>query len=191
MRLFVAIELPPAVIDAAARLVGELREREAHLASQARITWVTPERMHLTVQFIGEAAETLTRGIDDALTAPFDLSPFVVAFGGVGLFPAPGRPRVIWAGVRAGGTSLGTLQEQVASRLLPLGVRPDDRPFRPHLTLGRVREAAGLRADNLLEGHVDSALGLAHITHVTLFESRQGGGPPRYVVRRRTPLEAR
>lgn len=188
MRLFVAVELPAEVTAAASRLIAELRERCDRSGPRARISWAVPGRMHLTLLFIGEADVSRTEAIQLALAAPFDLPPFEIALGRTGVFPEPHRPRVIWVGLTAGRAPLTDLQQQVAARLARAGVAADHRPFRPHLTLGRVREAAGLRTSSILEGLAEAAVGRAPIVETVLFESRATADGQVYVARQRTRL---
>jgi len=188
MRLFVAVELPADVKSAASRLIGDLRGRCEPAAPRARISWAAVDRMHLTLQFIGEADPPRTQAIEQALAPPFDVPPFEMVFGVTGVFPDPRRPRVIWAGLTAGAQPLRELQQQVAARLAAAGVAAEDRPFQPHLTLARVREAAGLRAQSVLEGLSDADLGRVYVVETVLFESRATAGGQEYVARRRTRL---
>ena len=188
MRLFVAVELPADVKSAALRLIAALRTRCEHFAPRARISWAAVDRMHLTLQFIGEADPSRTHAIEQVLEPPFDLPPFELVFGGTGVFPDVRRPRVIWAGLTAGAQPLQDLQQQVAARLVAAGVVAEDRPFQPHFTLARVREAAGLRAQSALEGLSDADLGPVHVVETVLFESRASAGGQEYVARQRTRL---
>lgn len=191
MRLFVAVELPDDVKSAASRLIGALRTRCDQLAPRARLTWAVAQRMHLTLQFVGEADPLRTQAIEQALEPPFDLASFEMALGGTGVFPDGRRPRVIWAGLTAGAQPLRELQQQVAARLAAAGVAPEDRPFQPHLTLARVRESAGLRAQSVLDGLAEAELGRVHVVETVLFESRATAGGQEYVARQRTGLGRR
>lgn len=188
MRLFVAIELNDEVTKAAGRLIDELQRRCARLAPRARVTWVPPGRMHLTLRFIGEAGETQAQAIGQTLRAPFDLQPFEFALARTSVFPEAGRPRVFWAGLGAGRESLEELSRHVSARLGYAGVPRDDRPFEAHLTLGRVREAAGLRTRPLLDALGHPELGRVSVTETVLFESRQAPSGPTYLARQRTSL---
>jgi len=191
MRLFVAIELNDEVTTAAARLIDELHERCGRLAPQAHVTWVPPGRMHLTLRFIGDAGEAQTHAIVQTMNAPFDLQPFDLVLARMGVFPEVGRPRVFWAGAAAGRESLEDLSRHVSARLADAGVPRDDRPFAAHLTLGRVREAAGLRTMRLLDGLGNVELGRVRVTETVLFESRQSSGGPTYLAQQRTSLGTR
>jgi 2'-5' RNA ligase len=191
MRLFVAVELPAEVKSAALRLIGDLRRRCEHFAPRTRISWAAVDRMHLTLHFIGEADPSRTQAIEHVLEPPFDHPPFEMVFGGTGVFPDARRPQVIWAGLTAGAQPLGELQQQVAARLAGAGIAPEDRPFQPHLTLARVREATGLRAGSVLEGLADAELGRVRVVETVLFESRATAGGQEYVARQRTGLGRR
>ncbi len=188
MRLFVALELNDEVRAAAARMVEELKHRSARLAPRARITWVVVERLHQTLQFIGEVEASRVETIEGALAGPFDVEPFDVRLAGAGVFPRSGRSRVIWAGITSGDDDLRRLARQVASRLASARIQPDDRPFHPHITLGRVRELAGLGTTALLEGLDATPLGTVAVAEVVLVESQPTNRGHDYVVRRRTRL---
>jgi 2'-5' RNA ligase len=188
LRLFIAVDLSAYVRTAAGRLVDELRHRAERLSPRARITWVLPERLHLRLLFIGDVDATRTIAIEGALEPPFDLARLDAHLAGTGVFPQSGRPRVIWAGLSAGSDTLATLARLVSARLLSVGVPTDDRPFRPHLTLGRVREAADLRAPRLLSGLDTAELGVVTVTETVLFESQPTKHGHRYFARARTRL---
>jgi 2'-5' RNA ligase len=188
MRLFVAVELSDEVVAAAARLVDDLRDRAHRLAPRARVSWVPPERMHLTLSFIGEADESRTQAIERVLAPPLDPESLDLVLGGAGAFPPAGPPRVIWAGVTSGRQQFTRLSDEVSARLASVDVPSDRRPFAAHLTLGRVREAAGLRTRTVLDGLANIVLGRSVVTETVLFESRPGEGEPHYVARVRSRL---
>lgn len=187
MRLFVAVEIGP-VAERAAALAGELRQCAARLAPLARITWIPADRLHLTIRFIGSVDAERAGAIQAAMSPPLDTASFELGFAGVGAFPSSGRPQVLWAGVSAGEPGLRRLEEEVTARLVPLGIPAERRPFRPHLTLARVREASGLRGAALFAGIEQASLGTTHCEAITLYESRLSPAGPTYVPLRRTPL---
>ncbi len=161
MRLFVAAPLDPAVAAAAVRLTDELRQRAARLAPGARITWIPEERLHLTVRFIGNADAARAQAIAEVLRPPLGVSPLDVTIAGAGVFPRTGRPQVLWAGIAAGVDGLRRIEAAVSARLATVGIPPESRPYTPHLTLARVREAAGLRAATLIERLASSTVATA------------------------------
>lgn len=188
MRLFVAIELEDHAVHAAADLIEELKTRAAKLAPRARIGWVLPDRLHLTVRFIGHVDEAVAGRIRSALQPPIPVAPFSIRLAGVGTFPPKGSPRVIWAGLADGTEGLHGVERDVTARLGPLGIAPEDRPYRPHLTLARIRDAGGLKAAPLVEGLDAAPLGVTRVSACTLFESRLSPKGPTYVPLQRTPL---
>ena len=99
--------------------------------------------MHLTLRFLGDTDPDLV----PALSAELDRvvgeeKVFVLGLGKMGCFPNPRRPRVIWVGLRDKGERLGGLQKGVERLACDHGWEPEKRVFRPHLTLGRVRDRA-------------------------------------------------
>lgn len=188
-RLFVAVELADAILAEAARVIETLRRRAATLAPQARVLWATPERMHVTVRFIGYVDADRAAAIARVLGERVSMDPFDLSIAGTGAFPPSGRPRVIWAGVHDDPrASLAGVEREVTARLMPLGVPEEDRPYRPHLTLGRVKEPGGLRTAALLDRLADHRFGVARVDAITLFESRLSPKGPTYVPVFRTPL---
>lgn len=133
MRTFVAIEFPEEVRDRLWAAAAPLRKPDW------TIRWVGPERLHMTLKFIGEIeegrADEFGRALDRAVGG---IAPFPVRLGGVGAFPSLDRPRVLWIGVEAP-PALEALHRAVEEELSALGVDPDDRAFHPHVTLGRVK----------------------------------------------------
>lgn len=188
MRLFVAIELDETVRNAAARLVARLERRVATLAPKARIGWVPPDRMHLTVRFIGWVDDEQAARIRRALEPPLRVPAFSIRVDTLGTFPPRGAPRVLWVGVHDDSGALSDVERDVTARLQPLGIPPDDRPYTPHLTLARVRETAGLKSEPLGTRLGTTALGVSRVSAVTLFESRLSPKGPTYVPLQRTPL---
>jgi 2'-5' RNA ligase len=191
MRLFVAIDVGPDVVARARSLIPALTARARHLAPRARITWVAPDRLHLTLHFIGEVDDVRADVIERALVMPFDQSLFTFEIGNLGVFPPKGAPRVIWVGVRHELDALRALHRQVSERLEAAGVVGDRQPYHPHLTLGRVREPAGLRSAALVDGFDDaSVLGLVEVRAITLYASRLLPQGPQHLPVLRTPLGA-
>lgn len=105
--------------------------------------WVHPQNIHLTLKFLGDVSasnlEILTRLLQ---TEAARHRSFAVEVGGLGAFPSIHRPRVIWVGVKAP-PALAALQHAIDSETVRLGYSSEDRPFSPHLTLGRVAHNAG------------------------------------------------
>ena len=190
MRLFVAVEIAPAVAAGAAALIEELRRRAERLAPHARITWMSEERLHVTVRFIGNVDEAKAEAIQAALQPSIDVAPFDLLVAGAGAFPRTGAPRVLWSGVADGAASLSAVERDITERLNQAGVAPESRDYRPHLTLARIRDPGGLKSSSLCHGLQDQMVGITHVEAITLFESRLSPKGPTYVPVGRTPVRA-
>lgn len=142
MRLFVAVDLDDVVRREVGRLIARMRSA-ARDDRSFRITWVAPDRLHLTLHFLANVDEETTARLADSIAAPIDLPAFRVAFGDVGTFSSRGRPNVMWLGVAEGRAPLIALQALVGQRLRAVGCEIEDRPFSPHLTLARLRQTLG------------------------------------------------
>lgn len=190
MRLFVGVALGDEVVRQLHVLLDVLHERAAEMAPRARITWVPPERLHVTVRFIGNVDDHRTRAIRSALEAPLTVKPFNLIVAGVGTFPKGRPPRVIWAGISQGLSELQQMEQEISGRLERRGIAREERDYTPHVTLARVRDAAGLRASPLLQGLSEGTLGTSRVDAATLFESRLSPKGPAYISLQRTPLAA-
>jgi 2'-5' RNA ligase len=179
MRIFVAVELGEALRQEAARVAGELAEVLGQEARRA-VTWVAPEKMHLTVRFIGEAGERTVKELVRRIAAPFDEPAFRLAVGGSGVFPRSGPPRVIWLGITEGAEALARLHDEIEARLEGLGLERDTRPFRAHLTLGRVKAAIGPATRQAVAAMRSDTVGTCEIGDVTLFDRELSPRGPSY-----------
>ena len=129
VRTFIAIDLPP-----------EIRERMADVQkslarSDARLSFVRQEQMHITLKFIGEIDPSAVEKVRTALSG-IAFSPFSMTVQGVG-GNDPRRPRVIWANAEDGGES-ARMHAVIDRALAPLGIKPEAR-FTTHATIARVR----------------------------------------------------
>ncbi len=188
MRLFVAVEIGERLAGRAAELIRELGKRTVDAAPRARLTWLAANRLHITIRFIGEVDDVRAAAIVAALQPPIDVESFDLTLTGVGVFPKSGPPRVVWTGIEQGRDDLIAVERELSSRLAALGIPAEGRPYSPHLTLARVREAAGLRSAGLLDGLEDRSLGTTRIDAITLFQSRLSPKGPTYLPLLRTSL---
>jgi len=176
-RLFVALDIPEQVRDFIRDATSELR------GEIAGARWVSPRNLHLTLKFIGEfevsGMERLER---EVLAAARGSAPFTAALGGCGAFPGAGRARVIWVGMRQGEKEASTLARRLESRLEKAGVKREERPFRGHLTLARMRHPVDCAA--LLDALGDRLAGLEEMSfpvdEATLYRSILGPQGPDY-----------
>jgi 2'-5' RNA ligase len=187
-RLFVALDPSEPVRRRLAALAAELRRGAGRAADEIR--WVVPENVHLTLQFLGAVPEERVRDVEAALrAAAAEGRPLALQIQGAGGFPNARRPRVLWAGLAGDVPALVALAAEVGRRLAPLGFPPEERPFSPHLTLGRAREGRGAPGLAGALAHAAQSEGAAwRATELLLFESHLSPKGPRYEVIARTPL---
>jgi 2'-5' RNA ligase len=98
---------------------------------------------------------------------------------------------VFWAGIGAGAEQLMSIEREVTTRLVACGIGPEERDYRPHVTLARVREHAGLRGRDLLDGLADRSFGDSTVDAITLFQSRLSPRGSVYVPLQSTELRIR
>lgn len=136
IRAFIAFKLPSQVRET-------LKESIAFLNGQVpdhSVRWVKPELMHITLRFLGETAESSLPAIYAALDNLAEHhDPLRLNLDKLGCFPNCSRPRVIWAGLQGDVQQASALKRDLEEVLQNLGWEPEDRPFRAHITIGRVK----------------------------------------------------
>lgn len=178
LRAFVALELSEDLRAALRRLSREL---EAAMPPRG-VRWIKPEALHVTLKFLGEISEARVSDILLIMqSAAQGIQPFDCIVSGLGCFPNARQPRIIWVGLHEQGGALTRLYRALEDGAARLGYAPEERPFSPHLTIGRVSRDAGA-ADLRRVGEVVSAtdpgrLGRLDAQYVSLMKSelRPGG----------------
>jgi 2'-5' RNA ligase len=189
-RIFIATPLPAAACAAVEALVAGVRANAD--PGEREVRWVRLDGLHVTLRFIGPTAEArIPEAIEAIRAAAASDGPFEAGLDGAGAFPNPIRPRTLWLGIGAGAEELTRLTAAVDRELAARGWPPDERPFRPHLTLARSDGVGtGSRTAARL---IQAASGLDvrwPVDRLVLFESLTGGGPARYVPLTEAPLAA-
>lgn len=171
IRTFIAIDLPPSIQESLDKQTTRLRQT----LGDDFIRWVPAPNMHLTLKFLGSLPLSHLDFIKRMLTQTAESTPqFDLQISGLGSFPNSKRPRVLWVGIHAP-TVLASLQKTIEDGATRLGYNKEERPFSPHLTLGRVRQ--GILAQELQK--VSTALstfqlgkiGTARVDSVHLYQS--------------------
>jgi 2'-5' RNA ligase len=140
IRMFVAVFPPAEVVLQLADAASGL----AHGLSRQAVAWIRPEQIHLTLNFLGDVERTRIGEFQGAVEAACRRGePLVVRARGLGCFPTPARPRIIWAGLDGAVDALAGLKGMLDENLDRLGYVPDERAFHPHLTIGRVKRLNG------------------------------------------------
>jgi 2'-5' RNA ligase len=181
MRAFVAVEIPESLRE---RMMA-VRDRLLNAGVEA--TWVRPAGIHLTLKFLGEVREERVPDILEALAlAAADKGRLRLGIEGAGTFPNAPSARVVWLGITGETVRLAELQSAIERAMVGLGFASDDRPFCPHLTVGRVKR---IRKREIwlreLEGVKDFALPGFDVVSFSLISSelRPGGAVYREVGR--------
>jgi 2'-5' RNA ligase len=170
LRAFIAIEIPLEIKQAIAAEIASL-----HNSAGRAVRWVSIQNIHLTLKFLGEISPASVELLTQALQAECDqAAPFNITVNGLGCFPNAHRPRIIWIGLNIP-PELNRLQHKLETAIARMGYAAEDKPFSPHLTVGRVREqATSAELKNIHSGleklHVD-LLGTFTAQSVHLFKS--------------------
>jgi 2'-5' RNA ligase len=136
LRAFIALELPKELQDALDKQTTRLRQS----LGDDLVRWIPTQNMHLTLKFIGNIAVSHVEFLKQLITQTADShSPFDLQISGIGSFPNSKRARILWAGIHAP-AELASLQKNMEAGATRLGYEKEERPFSPHLTLGRVRQ---------------------------------------------------
>lgn len=171
LRVFAGVALPTATRMALADRIQDL-----HIPGQL----APPENWHITLRFVGEVDVVTYERFLASLQRVEKEPPFPISVDRFGAFPRAKRATVVWAGIERGVSRLSNLNEIAEDAAVDAGLRPEERPFHPHVTLARVRPPADVR--RLQREDLD----LTWRCHrVVVFRSHLGGGPARY-----EPLES-
>ncbi len=133
LRSFIAFD-----IDNEAVLTRLKEFQQAITETGADLKLVKPENIHMTIRFLGNIAPYMVDRVFDVIRQ-VKFKPFRMTLRGVGAFPNPRNPRVVWAHIREGAEQLRVISEQLETSLVRLGFAPDRKGFTPHLTVARVR----------------------------------------------------
>ncbi|MEM9411726.1 MAG: RNA 2',3'-cyclic phosphodiesterase [Planctomycetota bacterium] len=134
IRTFIAVDVSSAIKNSAAKVIHRLS------ADAVDFNWVEKENLHITLNFLGDVEEAevpaVCRLVEKTVT---DFGSFELEVRGLGCFPKPEKPRVMWMGVEAGGRELIELNGRLAEALETMRFPRERNDYRPHLTLGRIR----------------------------------------------------
>ena len=169
IRSFLAIDLPAEVLNKIRTIQNQLKK-----TIEGSIGWTRPEGIHLTLKFFGNISENdisnITMVIENHVNR---IKPLALNAGNLGVFPTLARPRVLWLGVGGDVEPLAGFQKSIDSALQDFGFEGENRPFRPHLTLARIKDPKSViglakimeKSDNYEAGHF-------HAGGITLFKSQ-------------------
>jgi 2'-5' RNA ligase len=187
IRSFLAIELPKLILKKIEEVQRDLR------STRADVRWVNPEKIHLTLKFFGNIEESRIDPIFKSIEEPIrNTPPYSIEVKGVGAFPQLRNPRVIWIGLVNGKEILTSFQKQIETQLEKIGFQTENRPFHPHLTLGRMKSSRGKEEMvERMEKHREEEFGDFQVERVILFKSDLKPSGPVYTLLREIKLGGR
>lgn len=134
MRIFIAIDLNKGTKDA---IFSEERKLKNNISG---VKWVEYENLHITLKFLGEVDEEKIKYVKDALIkVSSNFNDFEINGGYLGAFPSPDRARVLFFNIEEGKEHLYRIFDKLEKRLSQIGFEKDQRPYHPHITIGRVK----------------------------------------------------
>lgn len=168
IRAFLALDPPPEVLHKVAEIQTAIRKN-----IRGALSWVRPEGIHLTLKFFGGIAEDDVHGISEVVAGQtIGVRPLNLEARGLGIFPGLKRPRVLWLGIDGEVERLIVLQKAIDQGLEARGFPMEERPFRAHLTLARIKTPQGLEGLNsVLAAKGSESAGKFTATGLTLFKS--------------------
>jgi 2'-5' RNA ligase len=182
VRLFLAVRLPPDVAAKASAVLPQMRSLRP----------VLPELMHVTLAFLGAVDDAR---LDDVIAAAREAAAttkaFRISLDTVGRFPERGSPHVAWLGIGEGSAEIGALAAAVRAAFGSRAIPFDDKPFRAHVALARVRERADREEARVVSQAIRAATppAIAFIADaVSVVESRLSPKGPLYTDRATVPL---
>ncbi|RPI75224.1 MAG: RNA 2',3'-cyclic phosphodiesterase [Ignavibacteriales bacterium] len=133
IRLFIALDIPEEIIEKIITL------RNSVIANPYDYKWENPEKIHLTIKFIGEVNDNLVPEIIDEISFVSAYKPFSCSFGRFGFFYSKDNPVILWLGLNIN-QEIFSLERKLNDKLVKFGIKEEKRKFKPHLTLMRIKK---------------------------------------------------
>ena len=179
MRLFAAVDLSNETQGA---MAAEQKRIASSLGRNAApLKWVRSDHAHLTLVFLGDVDVARVPALVDAVGIDVDVRPFDIVFGGIGVFPRHGAPRVLWMGIESGESQLKTLQLELAARVSARGVLLEAREYHPHVTLARWTRSRPSDHHRAVAAGTAGPIARQRVEWATLYESRLSPSGATYV----------
>ena len=168
IRAFLAMDPSPEVLQRIADIQEVLKK-----TLRGSISWVRPEGIHLTLKFFGDIAAEDLQPISEVVSGQAaGMRPLHLNIKGLGVFPGIRRPRILWLGVGGEVARLIALQGVLDQGFETCGIKKEERPFRAHLTLARIKSPQGLSGlDKVLEEKEAESVGSFEAKGLILFKS--------------------
>ncbi|MBN1946758.1 MAG: RNA 2',3'-cyclic phosphodiesterase [Bradymonadales bacterium] len=188
MRMFIAFDLAIKVVEKLLLVQEDLHRPVS--AAGATPRWTEASNIHLTLKFLGEMEQNQIVSVSQVVRDVAGRHPiFEMETYGIGCFPGPRQPRIIWAGTTRGADETLAMQQDIEDGLAAVGIPREDRPFHPHVTIGRLKTRKG-RVDltTILEPYREMPFGPSQVKDMALFQSILSPKGAIYKVIERFPL---
>jgi len=148
VRAFIAIKLDSAILEKVAFVCEQIQKK----VTSRSIRWVKTNQIHLTLRFLGDVPNTQIPFLLEKLKPiSKEIAAFKLGLGALGSFPEYRNPRIIWIGLKGDLSSLSQVYQRVAELSAGFGAHAEDKAFKPHLTLARIKEASKMEGQNIGE----------------------------------------
>ncbi len=166
LRIFIAVDVEdPLLVSRLERL------KDLIISTGVPMKPVETQNFHITLRFIGESPPDVVERVREALLS-LKRSKFKIVFSGLGAFPSPIRPRVVWVGVTEGEEALKDIRDELERHLRAIGIRPERQSFHPHVTLARIKGSRNLpQLQRILNEYQDYLVGEMIVKYVRLKKS--------------------
>lgn len=184
LRTFIAVEVDEAVKKNLTEFLNRLKE------TSSDVRWVDVQNIHITLKFLGYIEEAHLSAVKEIIRKAIKgIRPFTIKFRGAGAFPKLERPRVVFVSAEDNSGSLSKVQSQLEEGLAELGIEKEDRPYHPHLTLGRVKSIQNIEAlVKLMARYTGHDFGEEQVSRVVLMQSQLTPKGPTYTELDKFPL---
>ena len=185
-RVFCALDISE---DLRARLVDHI-QRLRKAVPNVHASWSRADNIHLTLKFFGDVEKDAIKKLSAAAARVVQtFSPFQIRVAGTGTFPRQAQPRVLWIGIEDPSGNLSSLQSRFEDECAKEGFPKEDRAFRPHLTLARIRKPQGSRTLGELHKEIGFAASEVVVPELLLMRSELSSEGSKYTVISRHRLE--
>lgn len=168
-RIFLALDISDAARAACTAHVDSLRRN----FPDARIGWERPEKLHMTLKFLGSISADMLGKLEERVSdIAADQRPFELRLSRPGVFPSSSRPRILWIGTEDPLGAVAPLYGEIEKECQQLGFEPEAKQFRPHITIGRIREPN--RVKDLAQAHLKTEIEPVgfEVADVVIYESK-------------------
>jgi 2'-5' RNA ligase len=184
VRTFIAILLHGSLHNT----LGEIIDKLA--SSKAKVKWVEPQNVHITLKFLGNVDEERLPEVYAACErAATGIDPIDLEMRAIDCFPNRKSPRIVWLGIERGAEAVKRLRERVEAELTGIGFSPEEKLFRAHLTIGRVKGKGGLSPlCRLLDEKKNIFVGSMRAEKISVMKSKILPSGPEYTEMKAIPL---